>query len=187
MAHAPGLDGIAYDVEFVEGVIQSLQKAFVGFANRPYERRCGQRLLFPITIDFGLREIQAVREAIPLLEMMGFGIRDFGGNTVVVDAIPVGLKAWEDGKLLREIVADLSEKEPQAPAGGDGSISPLERRLAASYACHTSVRSGDALSTREMQGLIDQLFATREPFVCPHGRPTVVKMSLDEIDQRFGR
>jgi DNA mismatch repair protein MutL len=146
----------------------------------------GQRLLFPLTLDFGLAEIQAVREAMPLLEKMGFGVRDFGGNTVVVDAIPVDLKAWEEGKLLREIVRDLEGRFSASP-GQDRQISPLEHRLAASYAAHTSVRSGDALSTREMQGLIDRLFATREPFVGPQGRPIVVKMSLDEIDQHFRR
>ncbi len=145
----------------------------------------GQRLLFPLTLDFGLGEVQTVREVMPLLEKMGFGIRDFGGNTVVVDAIPVDLKAWEEGKLLREIVQDLIAEE-SGPTG-DREVSPLEHRLAASYAAHTAVRSGDALSTREMQVLIDRLFATREPFVSPHGRPIVVKMSLDEIDQRFRR
>lgn len=149
----------------------------------------GQRLLFPITIDFGLNEIEAIRDAMPLLEKMGFGIRDFGGNTVVIDAIPVDLKVWEDGHLLREVVGTLMDDDlpPPTPAYGDLPVTSIEHRLAASYACHASVRSGDPLSQREMQGLIDQLFATREPFACPHGRPIVVKLSLEELDHRFGR
>ena len=154
------------------------------------EAGAGQRLLFPLTLDFGLREIQVVREAIPLLERMGFGIRDFGGNTVVVDAIPVDLKAWEEGRLLREIVADLVEGESRSslPPGQQGDrMNPLEHRLAASYASHSALRAGERLTTKEMQSLIDQLFATREPFACPHGRPTVVTVLLDEIEQRFGR
>ena len=150
----------------------------------------GQRLLFPLTLDFGLKEIQVVREAMPLLERMGFGIRDFGGNTVVADAIPVGLKVWEDGKLLGDIVADLVEGERRTsvpPGQQNRQISGREHRLAASYAWHTSIRSGDPLTRNEMQGLIDQLFATQEPFVGPYGRPVLVKMSLDEIEHRFGR
>lgn len=149
-----------------------------------------QRLLFPQTMDFGLQDIHLVREAMPMLERMGFGIRDFGGNTVVVDAIPVGLKAWKEGQLLRELVQDISEAENKTslPPGLQArQISPQEHRLAAAYAWHTSIREGDELSTTEMRGLIDQLFATQEPFVCPYGRPTLVKMAMDEIDYRFRR
>ncbi|MCE2438668.1 MAG: DNA mismatch repair endonuclease MutL [Candidatus Latescibacteria bacterium] len=149
----------------------------------------GQRLLFPVTLDFGLRQIHRVREAMPLLEAMGFGIRDFGGNTVVVDAIPVELKVWEDGRLLQEVVDELAERERQSsvPVGAQKTVSPLEHRLAAAYARHTAIRTGERLSAREMRALIDRLFATREPFVCPQGRPVVVKMSLDELDRQFSR
>jgi DNA mismatch repair protein MutL len=144
----------------------------------------GQRLLFPLTLDFGLAEIQTVREALPLLERIGFGIRDFGANTVVVDAIPVGLSVWEEGQLLRAVVQDLLDREAAGTSGSD-ERNPLERRLAASYAHYTSIQVGDGLSPPEMQGVIDRLFATREPFVCPQGHPTVIKMSLDELDRRF--
>jgi len=149
-----------------------------------------QRLLFPQTLDFGLKEIHFVREAMPLLERMGFGIRDFGGNTVVVDAIPVGLKTWQEGHLLRELIQDMAdaEKRTSVPPGlQTRQITLQEHRLAAAYAWHTSIREGDELSTVEMRGLIDQLFATQEPFVCPYGRPTLVKMGLDELDSRFRR
>ena len=149
----------------------------------------GQRLLFPVTLDFGLRQIHMVREAMPLLEAMGFGIRDFGANTVVVDAIPVELKVWEDGRLLQEIVDEIGKRERQSsvPVGGQEAVSPLKHRLAAAYARHTAIRTGERLSAREMRALIDRLFATREPFVCPQGRPTVVKMSLDELHRQFNR
>ena len=144
----------------------------------------GQRLLFPLTLDFGLSEIQTVREAMPLLERIGFGIRDFGGHTVVVDAIPVGLKVWEEGQLLRSVVQDLVDREAAGSSGSD-ERSPFERRLAGVYAHYPAIQAGDGLSAPEMQGLIDRLFATREPFVCPQGRPTVIRMSLDELDRRF--
>ncbi len=139
----------------------------------------GQQLLFPLTVSFSLTEMAFLREVFPLLERLGFGIRDLGGNSVVVDAIPSGLRQWEDGKLLKEIVEDLQE------AGR--SRSGLEERVATSYACHTAIRAGERLSRREMMTLIDRLFETEDPFVCPHGRPIVIKMSLDEINRRFGR
>jgi DNA mismatch repair protein MutL len=149
-----------------------------------------QRLLFPQTLDFGLREIHFVREAMPLLERMGFGIRDFGGHTVVIDAIPVGLKSWQEGQLLREMIQDVAdtEKRTSIPPGSQvRQVSAQEHRLAAAYAWHASIREGDELSVQEMRGLIDQLFATEEPFVCPYGRPTLVKMTLEELGLRFRR
>ncbi|MDP6039037.1 MAG: hypothetical protein QGG64_10840, partial [Candidatus Latescibacteria bacterium] len=149
-----------------------------------------QRLLFPLTLDFGVKEIHFVREAIPMLEKMGFGIRDFGGNTVVVDGIPVGLRAWQDGQLLRDMVNDMAESESTRsvpPSGQDRQITAQEHRLSATFAWHTSIRSDEELSTQEMRALIDQLFATREPFICPYGRPTLTKIGLDEIDNRFKR
>ena len=59
--------------------------------------------------------------------------------------------------------------------------------IAKSYSCKTAIKAGDRLSEKEMRLLIDQLFATSMPYVCPHGRPIVVKISLDEFDRRFGR
>ncbi len=149
-----------------------------------------QRMLFPLTLAFGVKEIHLVREAMPLLEKMGFGIRDFGGNTVVVDAIPIGLQAWQDGQLLRDMIRDMAEAEQATavpPPGQDRQIAPQEHRLASSYAWHTSIRTGEGLATEEMRALIDQLFATREPFIGPYGRPTLIKIGLDEIDNRFRR
>ncbi|MCY4351847.1 MAG: DNA mismatch repair endonuclease MutL [Gemmatimonadetes bacterium] len=149
-----------------------------------------QRLLFPLTLDFGVKEIFIVREAMPLLEKMGFGIRDFGGHTVVVDAIPMGLRTWQDGQLLRDMIRDMAEAEQatSVPLSVQGrQVAPEEHRLASVYAWHTSIRTGEDLSTEEMRALIDQLFATREPFVSPYGKPTLVKIGLDEIDNRFKR
>jgi len=59
--------------------------------------------------------------------------------------------------------------------------------VAKSFACHAAVKSGDRLSQEEMSSLAHQLFATEEPYSCPHGRPTVVKISLDELNKKFGR
>ena len=56
-----------------------------------------------------------------------------------------------------------------------------------SYSCKTAIKAGDKLNEKEMRLLIDQLFATSMPYVCPHGRPIVIKISLEEFDRRFGR
>jgi len=59
--------------------------------------------------------------------------------------------------------------------------------IAKSYSCKAAIKAGDPLTEQEMRNLIDQLFATQMPYVCPHGRPVVLKIPLDELDRRFGR
>ena len=139
-----------------------------------------QQLLLPVTMELGIKEIEVLMEIIPLLEQMGFGMRDFGGRTVVIDAVPVDImSSWGDGEVLKAIIDDIiQEGHPK---------SEYKEELAASYACHTSIKAGQRLSTGQMQTLIDRLFATENPFVCPHGRPIVVRMPIEELDKRFGR
>jgi DNA mismatch repair protein MutL len=63
----------------------------------------------------------------------------------------------------------------------------VRHNVAASFGCRAAIKTGEKLSPPEMQILIDQLFATSNPFVCPHGRPILVKLALGELDRRFGR
>ena len=78
--------------------------------------------------------------------------------------------------LIREYSQEQREKDLEE-----------RERVAKTYSCKAAIKAGDNLSEREMRLLIDQLFATSMPYVCPHGRPIVVKISLDEFDRRFGR
>ena len=149
------------------------------------DRSGGQALLFPATIEFGLTEIVQVREAMPFLVLIGFGIRDFGGNTVVVDAVPPGLEAWNEGELLREIVGDLISERSANLDLGDRSIDPGMHFLGVAYARRVAIPHGRTLQESEMEHLIDTLFACTEPYISPEGHPTVSRMSLDDISKRF--
>ena len=145
----------------------------------------GQALLFPGTFEFGLTEIVTVREVMPHLEHMGFGIRDFGGNTVVVDAIPSGLEAWNEGELLREIVNDLISDRTAHLDLGDRAVEPTAHFLATAYARRVAIPHGRVMQESEMENLIDTLFACAEPYTSPSGRPTLSRLSLDDIARRF--
>jgi DNA mismatch repair protein MutL len=145
----------------------------------------GQALLFPATFDFGLTEIVTVREVMPHLKQMGFGIRDFGGNTVVVDAVPPGLESWSEGVLLRQIVDDLISERTAHLDLGDRAIDPIAHFLAIAYARRVAIPYGRQMVEREMENLIDTLFACSEPYTSPSGRPTLSRLSLDEIGRRF--
>ena len=101
------------------------------------------------------------------------------GRSILVQGIPASLKNWNEGQLLLDMLDDLALDD--RPSQED------QVDLLASYACHGAVRAGEPLTVPEMQNLVDQLFATDTPLSCPHGRPTLIQFSLQELEKRFGR
>ena len=138
-----------------------------------------QQLLFPHTVQVSPVEQGALEEMGPCLEKLGFSVRPFGPGSVVVDAIPTPLKDWREGDVLLKLISVYLEEKTVR--------NTLQEAVAASYACHSSIRAGEKLSTAEMQVLLERLLQAREPFVCPHGRPIIVKVALAELDRMFDR
>jgi len=138
-----------------------------------------QHLLFPNTLDMSPEELTTYEVHRGDLERVGFLTEPFGGQTILVRGIPSDLRNWNDGALLRDILADLGD------AGSTGN-DPREAVLA-SMSCHGAIRAGERLTLPEMQSLMDRLFATEQPYSCPHGRPTLVRIGLPELERRFGR
>ncbi|MBZ0199099.1 MAG: DNA mismatch repair endonuclease MutL, partial [Ignavibacteriaceae bacterium] len=139
-----------------------------------------QQLMFPKTMEFDPASFALLKELNPYLIKLGFEIKFFSRNTIVVEGMPDDIKQGTEGKILNEIIAEYSFNQVEKK---------LETRdnIAKSYACQTAIKAGDRLNETQMRLLIDQLFATSMPYVCPHGRPIVVKIPLDEFDRRFGR
>jgi DNA mismatch repair protein MutL len=138
-----------------------------------------QRLLFPATFDFSADDYDVLQPMIPFLNRIGFGIREFGVRSVIIDSIPSWHKEFGDGKILLEF-ADEMRIHGKITSG-------YSEKLAAAIACRSAIKAGEPLTQEEMRYLVDRLFATSAPFVCPHGRPTMVRLTLDELDRRFGR
>lgn len=138
-----------------------------------------QQLLFPAHLELSSGQIQAWQTHSQQLELMGFTIEPFGGQSILIQGIPASLKNWNEGRLLLDILDDL--------AWDDAPSQENQVDLLASYACHAAVRAGEPLTLPEMQNLVDQLFATDTPLACPHGRPTLIQFSLAELEKKFGR
>jgi DNA mismatch repair protein MutL len=138
-----------------------------------------QQLLFPATLELSPEELAVYEVHRGDLERVGFLTEPFGGSTVLVRGIPAELRNWNEGALFRDILADLADS-------GRSGDDPREAILA-SYACHGAIRAGEKLTLPEMQGLMDRLFATELPYSCPHGRPTLIRIGLPELERRFGR
>ena len=138
-----------------------------------------QQLLFPLSLNLDPADLAVLQEIIPDLNLMGFSIKLFSGSTVVLDGVPVDLKPGRESSILTEILEDYKRDN-------DLRLTPREK-LCKTYACKAAVKAGDYLTVEEMESLIDQLFDAEVPYVCPHGRPVLVKIPLLELDKKFGR
>jgi DNA mismatch repair protein MutL len=138
-----------------------------------------QKLLFPETIEFSPEEEEVVEEHIEDIKRVGFDIRKFGNRTYVVEAVPALLREGAKQAILTEIVDEIIELRSQSE--------DMKHVIAASVACKAALKAGDRLNDDEVDSLIKRLFETRMPFACPHGRPTMIRLSWEEIERRFLR
>ena len=139
-----------------------------------------QRLLFPMTLHLGPDEAEAFERNREVFERLGFEIEGFGGHTLLVRAVPMPHPRFDPERCLRETLASLT---------GDREASTHARheRLAATVACKAAIKAGDALSPGEMRALYIALRDTTLPAHDVHGRATIVQLTWDEIERRFGR
>jgi DNA mismatch repair protein MutL len=138
-----------------------------------------QQLLFPHTVELTLTEYQTYEQSRELLAKLGFISEPFGGRTVVVKGLPAQRGNPNPELYFREILDDLQER---LSAGEEKT-----RALASAYACKSAITAGTRLTPEEMNALFDRLFACREPYFCPHGRPTLVELPVEEFHRKFKR
>ncbi len=139
-----------------------------------------QQLLFPETIELNASDYVLVKELLPHLVCLGFDIKLFGRNTVVIEGIPADVRIGNEKKILQDVLDEFKNNE-------HAGIKDVRDNLAKSFACKAAIKAGDKLNITEMVVLIEHLFLTKMPYVCPHGRPVIVRIPLEELDKRFGR
>jgi DNA mismatch repair protein MutL len=139
-----------------------------------------QTLLFPLTLHLSAAEAEAFEVHRDAFVQLGFGIEGFGGQTLVVQSVPMPHHRFDAERALRETLASLA---------GDRIASTATRheRLAMTVACKAAVKAGDTLSVSEMRALFADLARTTLPAHDVHGRATIVQLTWDELERRFGR
>jgi len=152
------------------------EDALLAFDSTPLS---AQTLLFSEILEFSTDEYSVLLDILPYLEKLGFRMKENGQNKILLEAIPSDMGWGNENSVIRDIIDHYV-------ANREKSSSYVEN-LAASFACHAAVKAGDSLTIEEMQVLVNRLFATKHPYYCPHGRPIIVQLSLEELDQRFER
>ncbi|MFN8359166.1 MAG: DNA mismatch repair endonuclease MutL [Candidatus Kapaibacterium sp.] len=139
----------------------------------------GQKLLFPVKIEISTSEKALIEELASDIEHLGFDV-SMEGMILEIRGVPLDVHSGEEEVALKEILAQFEEYQ---------QIRQSDKRdnLAASFGCKAAIKTGHRLSEPEMRRLVEDLFATSTPYVCPHGRPVVVDFPLTEFDRRFGR
>ncbi len=138
-----------------------------------------QKLLLPINLELSRAEAAFIHKNAETLKLLGFEIDPLSSNTVMVSAIPSSIRQENIGGLIHDIVSDLTEN------GASSSSTDLE--ALARSACVAAVKSHDHLTAGEALSLLHQMARCEMPFSCPHGRPTIINISIRELEKRFGR
>lgn len=140
-----------------------------------------QQLIFPHTLEFEAADYGLLEELLPDLRALGFDLKmDEEEQSVAVHGVPADIRVGDERTILEEILDQYKSYAEE--------LSVTSRKtLAKSIACRSAITAGDMLSVPEMRSLIDQLFGCEMPWSCPHGRPTMIKVSTEELDKRFGR
>lgn len=140
-----------------------------------------QKLLLPQTFDLPPRDADWIERNLPTLEKMGIGIESFGPNTFKIDSLPSFLNALDPAQFMSKVIDDLRS------VSNSSSAMRMGEEMIAKTVCRHAVKANDPLGYLEVEKLIRDLLDCDLPYCCPHGRPTMIQISLAELEKKFGR
>jgi DNA mismatch repair protein MutL len=140
-----------------------------------------QNLLMPDQVELGPAQGGLLTGYLPELHRLGFVVEDFGNGTFMIKAVPGLMVGADYKKLLLDILDEVNVH------GSSGTMDALRDEILSVMACHPAIKVHRHLEQKEMETLLNSLFACRMPHTCPHGRPTVIRFSMDEIRKMFKR
>ena len=140
-----------------------------------------QHLLVPEQVELGPAQSSLLSEYLFELHKAGLIVEDFGNGTFMIKAVPSLVVGADYRQLLLDVLDEVTAH------GKSGKVEMLRDEILSVMACHPAIKVHRQLDLREMEALLRSLFACRMPYTCPHGRPTVIRLSLDEIKKMFKR
>ncbi len=140
-----------------------------------------QHLLIPEQLELGPAQGALLSEYLPELNELGFNVEEFGSDTFIIKALPSLLAGADGKKMVLDILDEVNIH------GKSRRVDEFRDEILSVMACHPAIKVNRRLDHREMEALLNDLFRCRMPHTCPHGRPTIVRFSLDEIKKMFKR
>lgn len=139
-----------------------------------------QMIAPPVILTLNNAEMSILNDNIVHINEMGFAIDVFGDHEIAIRAVPMDLYDNQPAELVSEVISDLMEMKKSATPDS-------VRTRIATMACKASVKGNNAMSTQEVEALLDEVLTLDNPYNCPHGRPTLITMTKTELDKRFHR
>jgi DNA mismatch repair protein MutL len=149
-------------------------------AQRENKNIPSQQLLAPEIVTMPPQSAKTLLEQLPFLNRFGFEVEEFGTNTFQVRAMPVLFSGGDPASALRALVEDFEEDESPLQA-------EVEARIAGRVCKRLAVKAGQVLTSEEQRSLLNDLEACQSPRTCPHGRPTMIHLTVDALERQFGR
>jgi DNA mismatch repair protein MutL len=148
-----------------------------------------QELLDPIAVELSAEEAEAMKALVDDLARLGFEVEPFGPRSCRVKGVPSVLGVTVEAGAIHDILADLWKGRPERKGkkGKSTTLDEVKDHVLRTMACHTSTRAGKHLDLVEMRALVQLLYKAKEPFNCPHGRPTMIFLPFSRLEKRFGR
>ena len=140
-----------------------------------------QKLLLPQTFDVPPRDADWIERNLSTLQRMGIGLESFGPYNFKIDSLPSFLSVSDAAQFMRKVIDDLKG------TGNSASAMRLGEEMIAKTVCRHAVKANDPLRYPEVEKLIRDLLDCDLPYCCPHGRPTMIQISLAELEKKFGR
>jgi DNA mismatch repair protein MutL len=139
-----------------------------------------QALLEPVTVELAPAQARLLGGELPVLDRLGFQIEPFGPNAFLIRAVPELLAGMDPAAAVRVLVEDFEEDETPLQT-------EVEARVVARVCKRAAVKAGKVLTQEEQKALLQDLEACEAPRTCPHGRPTMIHLSVDLLERQFGR
>jgi DNA mismatch repair protein MutL len=137
-------------------------------------------LLLPDIVDLSKKDMKVVLDHIDMFKNAGFELEEFGENTIRINGVPAICYDMNTKELFLDLIdgIDITNKT---------TTQEVENRFLATVACKAAVKANMKLSPLEIKKLFDELLMLENPFTCPHGRPTAIRLTKDEIEKKFKR
>jgi DNA mismatch repair protein MutL len=140
-----------------------------------------QEMIEPMEVELGPKDVNALIENKGILQEMGFEVEEFGNDCVLVRALPVVMGRVADKDIIKDMLEEITA------LGTPKALEEFKESLQHIVACKASIKAGDILTKEQIESLVRDLYATKRPYSCAHGRPTILSLTKKDLEKRFKR